>query len=253
MNNMLLELSTGVPEVFTSFDGYRCNFADGRWTLNRNITVNIGLARALMSSESYEGLCLTLKFYAANASAAHTQNLFDRYHALLKFGRGEVVTPNLIVRYRRTLESTHEWYLGAIRVLVKQWHRLDYPGLHPELSSFLTDFVLPANRKGEAVKQLDPEKGPLSDIELLGFNDEVVQAYEVGSISITELALSLLASHTGSRPLQLTNTRLEDLSDDSNDQGEQFFSLQYRVANNPARRSAFFFVKGPSLKNFSRF
>ncbi|WLI23547.1 hypothetical protein PSH85_25145 [Pseudomonas simiae] len=55
MNDMLLELSTGVPEVFTSIDGYRCNFADGRWTLNRNITVNIGLARALMSSESYEG------------------------------------------------------------------------------------------------------------------------------------------------------------------------------------------------------
>lgn len=243
MNNMLLELSTGVPEVFNSFDGYRCNFADGRWTLNRNITVNIGLARALMSSESYEGLCLTLKFYAANASAAHTQNLFDRYHALLKFGRGEVVTPNLIVRYRRTLESTHEWYLGAIRVLVKQWHRLDYPGLHPELSSFLTDFVLPANRKGEAVKQLDPEKGPLSDIELLGFNDEVVQAYEVGSISITELALSLLASHTGSRPLQLTNTRLEDLSDDSNDQGEQFFFIAIPRGKQPGQAFRLLFRK----------
>lgn len=34
MNNMLLELSTGTSEAFTSFDGYRCYFADGRWTLD---------------------------------------------------------------------------------------------------------------------------------------------------------------------------------------------------------------------------
>ncbi|WWG65721.1 hypothetical protein VRB21_21985 [Pseudomonas poae] len=78
---------------------------------------------------------------------------------------------------------------------------------------------------------------------MLGFNDEVVQAYEVGSISITELALSLLASHTGSRPLQLTNTRLEDLSDDSNDQGEQFFFIAIPRGKQPGQAFRLLFRK----------
>ena len=243
MTPPLSELSSAPSEFFTSLDGYSCNFPDDYWVLNRNTTLNIGGVRRLVSAESSDGLLRTLKYFVMNASGAHAHNLLDRYYALLKFGKGESVSPNLIARYRQSLDSTHEWYIGAIRVLVKQWHRLGYPGLHPGLNGFLTDLVLRSNRKGEAVKQLDPEKGPLSDIELLGFNDEVVQAYEIGSISITELALSLLASHTGSRPLQLTNTRLGDLSDDTNAQGERFYFIAMPRGKQPGQSFRLHFRK----------
>lgn len=243
MNKRLTEPQPGFSESFSSFDGYRCNFADDYWKLNRNTTISTGVVRGLLSPESEDGLLRTLKFFVINASAGHAQNIFMRYYALIKFGDGEPVSPKSIARYRQTLEADHEWYLGAIRVLVKQWHRLGYPGLHPELNSFLTDLVLPANRKGEAVKQLDPEKGPLSDIELLGFNDEVVQAYEVGRVSITEVALSLLASHTGSRPVQLTNTRLVDLSEGSNEQGDRFFFIAVPRGKQPGQAFRLLFRK----------
>ncbi|MFH0022901.1 site-specific integrase [Pseudomonas fluorescens] len=243
MNRILPELSAGVLESFTSFDGYHCSLVDEYWILNRNVTLNIKAVRGLLPAESEQGLIQTLKVFATNSSAHHVQNIYTRYCALLRFASGEPVSPNLIARYRQTLSADNEWYLGAIRVLIKQWHRLGYPGLHPELNGFLTALVLRANRKGEAVKQLDPERGPLSDIELLGFNDDVVQAYEVGSISITELALSLLASHTGSRPIQLTNTRLVDLSDDSNDQGGQFFFIAIPRAKQPGHAFRVLFRK----------
>ncbi|VVQ18208.1 hypothetical protein PS938_04534 [Pseudomonas fluorescens] len=225
MNDCQIGLAPQTIGVFTSFDGYSCTFDDDRWSLSRNIALNIGLVRHLLSPESFEGLRHTLKFFAVNMSAAHTSNLFDRYHALLKFSIGEAITPVLVAQYRQTLGPAHEWYLAAIRVLIKQWHRLNYSGLDPELVAFFNQLALRGNRKGEAVKQLDNEKGPLSDIELLGFNDTLVQAYETGRVSITELALSMLVSHTGSRPIQITNTRLVDLADSVSEQGEPFYSI----------------------------
>jgi integrase len=225
MNDLQIGLAPQAIELFTSFDGYSCTFDGERWPLNRNIALNIGQVSHLLSPESSEGLRRTLRFFAVNMSAAHTLNLFARYQALLKYGNGDAITPELITKYRQSLDPAHEWYLAAIRVLVKQWYRLNYPGLDQKLPVFLSQLVLRGNRKGEAVKQLDNEKGPLSDIELLGFNDSLVQAYEMGSVSITELALSMLTSHTGSRPVQITNTRLVDLTDSVNEQGEQFYSI----------------------------
>lgn len=225
MNDLQMGLNPKAMELFTSFDGYSCTFDDDRWGLNRNIALNIGQVRHLLSPESFEGLRRTLKFFAANMSAAHTLNLFARYQALLKYGNGAPITPELVAKYRQSLDPVHEWYLAAIRVLIKQWHRLGYPGLDPQVVVFVSQLVLRGNRKGEAVKQLDNEKGPLSDIELLGFNDSLVQAYEMGGVSITELAISMLASHTGSRPVQITNTRLVDLVDSVNEQGEQFYFI----------------------------
>jgi len=225
MNDFQIGLVPQTSELFTSFDGYSCTLDDVRWGLNRNIAVSIGQVRHLLSPECFEGLRRTLKFFAVNMSAAHTLNLFARYQALLKYSNGDAITPELVTKYRLSLDPAHEWYLAAIRVLIKQWYRLNYPGLDPKLPLFLSRLVLRGNRKGEAVKQLDNEKGPLSDIELLGFNDGLVQAYEKGSVSITELALSMLTSHTGSRPVQITNTRLVDLADFMNEQGERFYAI----------------------------
>lgn len=77
MNDCQIGLSPQTIGVFTSFDGYSCTFDDDRWSLNRNIALNIGLVRHLLSPESFEGLRHTLKFFAVNMSAAHTSNLFD--------------------------------------------------------------------------------------------------------------------------------------------------------------------------------
>lgn len=222
-------------EIFLSFDGYNCTFANDYWILNRNITLNLSLARGFLPPEAFAGLRRTLKFFAMNSSASHTQNLFSRFGALLKYSEGSPITPQLVARYRQTLGPNHEWYLGAIRVLVKQWNRMGYEGLDSELPDFLSQLVISGNRKGEAVKQLDSEKGPLSDIELLGFNDDVVQAYEMGSVSVTEVALSMLVSHTGSRSVQITGTKLLDLSSVRNEHGEECYFISIPRGKQPGR------------------
>ena len=222
-------------EIFLSFDGYNCIFADDYWTLNRNVTLNLSLVRSFLPAEAFIGLRRTLMFFSMNSSASHTQNLFSRFGALLKYSHGSPITPELVARYRQTLGPNHEWYLGAIRVLVKQWSRMGYPGLDSELPDFLSQLVISGNRKGEAVKQLDSEKGPLSDMELLGFNDDVVQAYEMGSVSVTEVALSMLVSHTGSRSIQITGTKLMDLSSVRNGNGEECFFISIPRGKQPGR------------------
>ncbi|MBN3138346.1 hypothetical protein H4F51_00015 [Pectobacterium brasiliense] len=61
------------------------------------------------------------------------------------------------------------------------------------------------------VKRKDPQQGPLTDHELYSFNDAALRAYEKGTASLSELTICLLISHTGRRPLQITQMKVSDI------------------------------------------
>jgi integrase len=80
--------------------------------------------------------------------------------------------------------------------------------------------------KGDAVKRLDPRQGPLTEIELQSFNEGAVRVYESRAIDLYRLALCLLQSNTGRRPVQITNLRMGDLDCLARDRkGHQLFTI----------------------------
>lgn len=112
-----------------------------------------------------------------------------------------------------------------IKSFLKKWHQLGYEGVSKEVIDLLYSWTLKGNIKGDVVKRLDPEDGPLTDIELLAFNEAAVQSYEKGLISIDELSMSLMASGTGRREIQISHMRLRDVLQGKNHKDEPAYIL----------------------------
>jgi integrase len=131
-----------------------------------------------------------------------------------------------LLNWRAELSRDTEWKLGTVRGFLYKWHDLGYPGVGEDVVDLLKGWTIQGNIKGDAVKRLDPNEGPLTENELLAFNEGVVRAFEQAKIRLSELALCLLLSHTGRRPKQITHTKICDLDGTKvNKRGEPMFLI----------------------------
>lgn len=206
-----ISVGAGSGKQHQSRAGYWFDEDEPAWPLDKNNIVHIGKAKKYMSGDTLAGFTATLAHYARTMSAAHTRNIFDRVYAMLRDTNGASLNPQTLINYRSTLSRSTEWYLATIRGFLFKWHNLGFPGISEDVVDLLESWILKGNIKGDAVKRLDPNEGPLTDNELAAFNEGAVRAFELGKISITELALSLLTSNTGRRPIQTTHIKLCDL------------------------------------------
>lgn len=112
-----------------------------------------------------------------------------------------------------------------IRGFLRKWHELGYPGVSEEVIELLDGWTIKGNVKGDLIKRLDPVKGPLSDLELQGFNEGAVRAFECGDASLTDMAMGLVISNTGRRPIQISHLRLKDILKGKNKRGDETYIL----------------------------
>lgn len=222
-NNSLPAL---VPErIHAKANGYFFQLYNTSWVLDKNTHVTLTDIHHCLSGEKLDGCLRTLAFYASNLSAAHTLNIIMRFQHMLRETDAREITDTVLINYRSMLSPTTEWYLATIRGFLRTWHRLGYPGISQDEIRLLDGWTLKGNRKGDAVKRMDPQEGPLTDNELTAFNEGAVRAYEKGSITITELAMALSTSHTGRRPIQVSLLRVVDVLCGKNEKGEPFYIL----------------------------
>lgn len=206
--------------------GYWFNEDEPVWSLDKDNAVQIERFRATLSSDSLKGFISTLANYARTMSGSHTRNIADRCSAMLAETGADSINTTVLINYRALLDRENEWKLGTIRGFLFKWHDLGYPGVGEDVIDLLESWTLKGNIKGDAVKRLDPNEGPLTDNELLAFNEGVVRAFEQAKISLNELALCLLISHTGRRPRQITHTKICDLDGTKvNKKGEPMFLI----------------------------
>lgn len=223
MNNLPSSKLVSVDKSHTSKSGYVFFEEHDHWKLNKNTTVAVGSVRDLLQEEIKREFVKTLIFYARNLSAAHTDNINKTFLHFLRTTGASEVNESVLINYRATLPPENSWYLGVIKGFLKKWHRLGYSGVSDEVIDLLNGWVIKGNTKGDVVKRLDPLNGPLSDIELQGFNEGVVQAYEKNKISITDLALSLLVSNIGRRPIQISHLKIKDVLVGKNKKRESLY------------------------------
>jgi len=205
--------------------GYYFELEDWRWVLDKNISINVGQAADYLAEPTRSGFLLALANYATNQSGAHTQNILMRMVHMLRTTGASSINDVMLINYRAALDKKHEWYMGTIRGFLRQWHRLGYPGISEDVIRLLKNWTIKGNIKGDAVKRLDPAEGPLTDIELQAFNEGVVQAFERNLISLPQLAMSLIVSNTGRRPVQVSHLRCIDVIRPKNLKGEPLYFL----------------------------
>ena len=225
MNNPKSGQLAGIDVPLRTKSGYEFYPEDDHWSLDRNSRVSVGAVRELLEKDAAEGYVKTLTYYAQNFSGGHVVSSHYRFLHFLRSAKGSAVTESRLINYRASLSSKNEWYLGTIRGFLRRWHLSGYAGVSDDVIELLNGWTIKGNEKGDAIKRLDPEKGPLSDIELLAFNEGAVRAFECGDIPLSDMALGLVISNTGRRPIQITHLRLKDVLKGRNNRGEDAYYL----------------------------
>ncbi len=225
MSSSVADLAIAEKNKVKSRSGYLFDPKDYSWALNKNFRVYVGATLKLLGKSSVDGYIEVLKYYAINYSAAHVNNINDRFSHFLRVTRCMEVSEASLINYRATLTSDTEWYLGVIRGFLRKWHALGYAGVSDEVIELLDGWTIKGNVKGDVIKRLDPVKGPLSDIELQGFNEGAVRAFELGNISLTDMAMGLVISNTGRRPIQISHLRVKDILKGKNKRGDETYLL----------------------------
>jgi len=196
------------------------------WSLDKNNDLYVSKISPHLPEESLYGFLATLTYYATTMSAAHTRNISECFYVFLRDTKPAHIDTASLINWRSTLTRNDEWKLGTIRGFIYKWHDLGYPGVSTDVIDLLKSWTLKGNVKGDAVKRLDPDEGPLTDNELTAFNEGAVRAYEQNKISLDELAICLLISHTGRRPKQIAHAKIGDLDGTKmNKKGESMFLI----------------------------
>ena len=218
-------LITDAQNTFFSRSGYEINFDDDVWVLDKNRNISFIQLKEMLSANDFLGLKNTSKVYATLYSSFHAVNMTSHLIRFLKYCDSNQINSVNLISFRSSLSSSEEYILGSLKGFLKKWHKLGCEGVSTEVVDLLDSWTFKGNIKGDVVKRLDPEVGPLTDIELLAFNEGAVQSYEKGLISIDELAMSLMTSGTGRREIQISHMRLRDVLQGKNHKGEPAYIL----------------------------
>lgn len=211
-------------EIFRARSGYEINKNDAMWVLDKNNSINVQ-AVPFLDQEVKKAFIDTLAFYAKNYSGGYTRNIASKIVDILKTTGSSILSVNVLLNYKATLSKDREWYLGSVRAFLNRWYEFGYVGMSEEFIELLNSWKLKGSPKGLVIKMLDPERGPLTDIERLAFNEGSVQAYERNQISLTLLSMGLIASSTGRRPVQISQLKIKDVLEGKNLKGEKCYFI----------------------------
>lgn len=193
-----------------SLYGYTFIVEDSMWRLSKEITINVASITELLRPNIADSFLATLAHVAKTASPGHASNYADRFRHFIKNG-GSDLTATAFINYKATLNRRTEWYLGALRSFFYKWFELSYPGIGEDVIDLLKGWTLRGCIRGDAVQRRDPRHGPLTQNELIAFNEGAARAFENGLIDVTELAMSLIMSSTGRRSIQIAHMKLVDV------------------------------------------
>ncbi|MBK0127071.1 site-specific integrase [Pantoea sp. S61] len=190
--------------------GYYFSLNDEAWRLSRNVTVNVKMVKDVIDKELMEGYLKVLKYLACELSPATVKLINNNFRRFIVIVDPKRVDEFSLVRFRGS-DGKNNNIMSSVRILIKKWYELGYSGIDEDAYDFLCKLIIPDNKKGEVVRRRDQVKGPFTDIELQSFLEACYRAYDKGNIDITQLAMALLISATGRRPLQISQMKVSDI------------------------------------------
>lgn len=206
--------------IFLSRDDRKFDIDSDSWRLNKNVTVAVKWTSRLDSVVA-SSLKTVLARYAEEYAAETVKGLNDEVRRYFNLVGDKGFKVDSLISYRSSLSGGGEHNLAKIRMLLRNWSEWGYPGITKDVIELLNSWRLRGAEKGKAVKSLDAREGPLTEVEMNGLVDAMLQAYMSGQLSLAEYALSAVLVYTGRRPIQITSLKIKDIgsrtSDKSND------------------------------------
>ncbi len=117
-----------------------------------------------------------------------------RHHCLSRDGHGDV-------------------FSSRLRPLLKDWLQLGCSGVTSELIEEIASWSTKHPERAVAVNTLDPDRGPLTQLEETSLLLLVTAAYERGDIKVGNYCMLRVLFACGRRPLQIVQIKLGDLDD----------------------------------------
>ncbi|WP_124671731.1 site-specific integrase [Burkholderia cepacia] len=218
-----------------TIDGFEFNPSDTRWrigTADGTAPFNFENLPAVSAAlrENIKGAFAALLL--ANAPERLSRNLI-RVRSLLKFisksDPNRVVdelTAADILNYSASLPAHQQYMLGPLQAILISWAKTGFEGLAADLVALLPTLKTKKHEVGAAVRTMDPNEGPLTDVEYESVLAAIHREYSTGKMSITSYALLNLAISLGCRPLQLAMIKTKDLSITHRANGTKLYILQ---------------------------
>lgn len=183
------------------------------------MTVSLDFTQfSFLSQDLLDSLKSTMAWFAENHASGYLLNLhsrmlhFVRHMAATKGAAGTRITSAAVLNYRSGLDDTNEYYLGVVKVFLKKWHGLGYPGIDREALSLFKELRIKGNPKGVAVQTMDPVMGPFTSIELESIQSAANQAYAAGTLTAATYFLAWLLMALGQRSSQYAALKVCDVT-----------------------------------------
>ena len=161
---------------------------------------------------------VVLIWYAENGSIGTVQGIFSKLRRFFaseaRHLRGDVdeVTGLSLLRYRGGLRPQQEHNLTVVSGFFQKWGALELPGLSNEATVVLKEMRFATRPSYEAVRTMDPLKGPLTTIESKNLLQALENNYSSGAITLADYVLAVLAALIGARPIQYAWLKVSDVS-----------------------------------------
>ncbi|WKV52168.1 site-specific integrase [Dickeya fangzhongdai] len=216
---------------------------DKVWVLDKDVKINTSLVLDILNPIHHKSFLDTLSCFATTRSSTYTYGLFFAFHDYIKSTDNGVITEDNIEYYRGKAFNDKTDFLNSMRAFFNKWLKLGYEGVSENHVSILYRGKLKRRKIGEMVKVKDSKKGPLSENDIILFNESAMWLYENEYITLEYLTMALLTSYTGRRPIQTSHLKLKDLSNFF-DENKKYSSINYpRAKHSGEFRSEFTMLK----------
>lgn len=193
------------------------------------VIVRLDFTRLPVSSDLKLVIKRVLTWYASNKSPGYLKNIFTYLLRFLRFNYASQqkiishISVEMILNFRGSLNKSQQYLLGYIKAFFLKWNDMREPCLDADVGSLLEEMKLKGNKKGTRVLTMDPEKGPLSDIEFEAVHVALASAYESSRIDLVDYLLGWVVIALGQRPIQYAALKVSDFYVSLIDGEEVFF------------------------------
>ena len=226
-------------QFITSNSHYEFFKNEDIWILDKNIKLNMLNVLNILDERHHEYFLDVLANFAITRSSSYTKKMFWAFYDYIKTTDKGIITDESVREYHSRNLLKKPDYINSIRVFFRKWFNLELPGVSENQVNCLYKGKPKKMELGKAIKIKDMKKGPFSDDEVIAFNEGAMWLYEDGDITFEELAMALITSYTGRRPIQTSHLKLKDVVGMLHDTGNEFFINYPRAKHSGVFRSEF--------------
>lgn len=212
MTGSVLSLRVPAAKRFYARDGYEVQFNNPTWVLSKDVSVPVSKAAEYLNECLHQSYLEVLAFFAKGNSPHYVWVLHREFLYYLRFvGRAKQFSVESLISYRASLGKKGEPRLASFRTFLRKWYSLGYNGVPPDTIRLFEGWKLSGGERGNPIRSMCPERGPLTDIEMDAVLTAAIEAYEDARLSLPDIALAMTVMMTGRRPIQITALKICDL------------------------------------------